>query len=1126
MTGCIYPPTRDLTGSIASWAWYNCWNLATNGSYSLTNNVALSLGQSGTYYLLFKTDDDNRLYESNENNNVSSAVPLVFSLTQPDLLVSSMSVPTTAQIPGPLQVVYTITNSGIAVASGPWQNQLLLATNASGGGAQNIGSAVFTGSIPVGGSVTVTQAVAVAANNLGTWFLGVFVDSANNVLESNEANNTTFAPTSTQITAPDLAVIQVAAPASAVIAQPVPVVFTITNQGNAVAAGPWLNQVLLANNANGTGAQSLGTFSYTNLLAAGSSTTVTQTVILPAGIIGTNYFGLFVDSGGNIAESNETNNILFATNAIVIKAPDLVLAQLSAPGSAQFGQTFTIQFAVTNAGGADAIGSWNDQLYFGPYANSLAGATLLATLAGTSPLSSGSVYTRTQTVAIPLTLSSTPGTYYIKALADSGNTLSETTTTNNLLSIPIALTLPALPDLTVGQVSSPGSAAAGQTVSVSWSVTNSGAATASNPWQEHVYLVPASVTLSQFSTNPAAYTLVGAFTCTNDLVAGASVTRTQQVAIPMMGLAGDLRVAVWVDSDNNVIEQNETNNTALALNDLQVPLVLSLALPVTSVPENTASPNLSCLVSRNGDLTSPLVVALNSSGTSHLQVPPSVTIPANAASAPFNATVLDDGIPGPDALVTITANAGGYQSATSQVLVVNTDVPGLILSLGSAQITLGQTVAATLSLSTVSSQPVVALLSSSSPSELVVPSSVTIPANSNSVTFALLAPQSTIIAPAKNYTVSASASGYTGSIANLTVLNNNAPTLALSLDRTNLSEAAGPFAAVGTVSRAPVSDQAVTIALASTNTGAAVVPAQVTIPGLQAAVSFYVSAIYDTNVTGPKVTLISAQGLDNAGNPVGIAATQILTVQDIDGPSLQVLIANKVVPKGTAAATTAVVWTTLPPTNDLVVALSSSDTKEATVPATVTIPLGQTNATFSITSLNDGLPASSHSVTITASATNYASGSDVLTVSDIGLPDLVIASITAPGAAFPAEPLSLSFRLLNQGVGTLTNGVTQNVYLTTDPIAGSYQLVGAAYFPGPLAPGQSVDESVLVPGNLVPPLGTYWVVVAADANNNAEELNEANNNRVSPAPVCGDTGIFRHRPCGHWPMPWWERPYL
>jgi subtilase family serine protease len=241
--GCWYDrlylsTNANLTSSIASWAWYTCWNLATNASYKLTNNVALSLSQNGTYYLLFRTDDDNRLYESNENNNVSSAVPVVFSLTQPDLMVSSISVPTTAQIPGPLQVVYAITNSGIAVASGPWQNQFLLATNASGGGAQSLGSAVFNGSIPSGGSVTVTQDVALAANSLGTRFIGVFVDSANNVLESNEANNTAFASTSTEIMAPDLAATRVAAPLSAVIAQPVPVVFTITNQGNAVAAGP------------------------------------------------------------------------------------------------------------------------------------------------------------------------------------------------------------------------------------------------------------------------------------------------------------------------------------------------------------------------------------------------------------------------------------------------------------------------------------------------------------------------------------------------------------------------------------------------------------------------------------------------------------------------------------------------------------------------------------------------------------------------------------------------------------------------------------------------------------------------------------------------------------------------
>ena len=111
--------------------------------------------------------------------------------------------------------------------------------------------------------------------------------------------------------------------------------------------------------------------------------------------------------------------------------------------------------------------------------------------------------------------------------------------------------------------------------------------------------------------------------------------------------SGNLRVAVFVNSDNNLLEQNSTNDFALALNDLQVPVALSLSLPVASVAENTSTPNLACLVSRNGDLGSSLVVSLASSATNHLLVPASVTIPAGAASAPWPATVLDDGVPGP-----------------------------------------------------------------------------------------------------------------------------------------------------------------------------------------------------------------------------------------------------------------------------------------------------------------------------------------------------------------------------------------------------------------------------------------------------------------------------------------------
>jgi hypothetical protein len=300
----------------------------------------------------------------------------------PDLAVTSIAAPAQAIIGQSALVVFTITNAGAHAAIGPWYNQFLLATNANGGGAQGLNTTVFNGTIPPGGSTTVTQSLSLSAYSLGTWFVGVTVDNFNNVVESNETNNTAFAAISTQVLAPDLAPTQISGPSSAVIDQPVSVVFTITNQGNGAAIGPWYNQLLLANNLGGAGAQSLGVFNFTNSLAAGAGIIVTQTVILPSSITGTQYFGIYVDVYNNVVETNENNNYLFATNAIVINAPDLVLEQLTAPASAQFGHPFNVQFAVTNAGGASALGSWGDQLYFGPSPNSLAGATLLATFAG------------------------------------------------------------------------------------------------------------------------------------------------------------------------------------------------------------------------------------------------------------------------------------------------------------------------------------------------------------------------------------------------------------------------------------------------------------------------------------------------------------------------------------------------------------------------------------------------------------------------------------------------------------------------------------------------------------------------------------------------------------------------
>ncbi len=69
-------------------------------------------------------------------------------------------------------------------------------------------------------------------------------------------------------------------------------------------------------------------------------------------------------------------------------------------------------------------------------------------------------------------------------------------------------------------------------------------------------------------------------------------------------------------------------------------------------------------------------------------------------------------------------------------------------------------------------------------------------------------------------------------------------------------------------------------------------------------------------------------------------------------------------------------------TGDLVVQLASSDTDQATVPASVTILDGQASATFAIAPVDDELSDGNQIVTITATAVGFYVGADSLTVID------------------------------------------------------------------------------------------------------------------------------------------------
>jgi peptidoglycan-N-acetylglucosamine deacetylase len=107
------------------------------------------------------------------------------------------------------------------------------------------------------------------------------------------------------------------------------------------------------------------------------------------------------------------------------------------------------------------------------------------------------------------------------------------------------------------------------------------------------------------------------------------------------------------------------------------------------------------------------------------------------------------------------------------------------------------------------------------------------------------------------------------------------------------------------------------------------------------------------------------------------------------------------------------------PTNDLVVNLTSSNTNKVTVPASVVIPAGQSNAvTFDLTIVDNGLLDGNQNVAITATATGYGSRQSTILVSNIHTATL---SVTLPASATKGAGT-----LASAGTVSASSGVTSN----------------------------------------------------------------------------------------------------
>ena len=279
---------------------------------------------------------------------------------------------------------------------------------------------------------------------------------------------------------------------------------------------------------------------------------------------------------------------------------------------------------------------------------------------------------------------------------------------------------------------------------------------------------------------------------------------------------------------------------------------------------------------------------------------------------------------------------------------------------------------ATLSRNTDTKDPLTVTVASSDISEAAVPTSVTIPAGQVDTTFRIDAVDDLIYDQTRTVSITAEGLGFDQVSDSLDIIDDE--TLGLSLSFTEPTIAENESTSL-VVTLTTLSETPTIVQLSSSDNGEAAVPTSVTVPAGDQFGTVSVSGVVDNLVDGDQSVVIAA-------TISGIAdTTASLTVSDSDSTALELSLSAESIDEGETAVLT--VSLTTPTTSPTVVTLSSNDTGEATLPASVTIPAEQTSADVVVSAALDNQFDMDELVTISASASGLEEVETTLAVRNI-----------------------------------------------------------------------------------------------------------------------------------------------
>ncbi|MFK7797840.1 MAG: CARDB domain-containing protein [Aureispira sp.] len=561
--------------------------LVANGSSTENKTITIPVNTStGSYYILFRADDQGQISERVETNNVV-ALPLWVQVPVPDLEPQNALVGVSTATAGDFVTVdCNMRNIGAGIADatnlGYYLSTVPNYTNA----------AVFLGasyvpSLAINANQLTSSVVPIPGTTpSGNYYLLFYADHQELELESDEANNV-LSQAITIIGNPDFQPdIVVEYPSvgtnSLVVGNSTTVDCSIRNQGgitaNPASTGYYLStDTLLDNNDILVGS------SFMTAINSNDTLLQTATITIPMNTIAGNYYLLYVADRLNVLiESNDTNNVVYLPLTVNASQADLLVKQAAAVPTAVFsGAVVNVSSWVHNQGSMaianTALGYYlsSDTLYDNGdvYLN----ASVVDTLqAGDSS---------NHQLALTIPIATTTGNYYLLYYADHQVTRAESDKTNNIAYVSLNITEPQ-PDLRIPQAN-----VSNSTITVGTSVTataflqNVGTAAAGGSVVGY-YLSTDNV----YSANDVLLTT----TNNTGLGIGDSVAIGSTLSLPNTTTAGNYYILFYADYQNNIAENNETNNVQAVAVTVVLPLpdlLVSNAgvLPIPINPGSTTS---------------------------------------------------------------------------------------------------------------------------------------------------------------------------------------------------------------------------------------------------------------------------------------------------------------------------------------------------------------------------------------------------------------------------------------------------------------------------------------------------------------------------------------------------------